>query len=205
MSIRIGKLKLGGRHKIEIGGHSVNPIDHAQDAVHEVEGVVKNALHEVEGAGNQVLHEVEGAGNQVLHEVEGAAQNALREIEHGIEALRDEIFKGLAKLTLDKAIGVIEETLPDVFTLTIGPFSFAYEDPGSKVETLRQYAHHPPGLDHVSDLVLALAPTTVSVSLSAELAFLLVSSDSLAVGFQADYTVKNFISRYGAIRRQLGV
>ncbi len=227
MSLKLGKLKIGGKHGIEIGGHSVNPADIANEAVDRIHGLANDALHEVESAGNTVLHEVESrandalheveskgrnslhvlesAGNTVLHEVESRANDALHEIEGGLANLRDEIFKGLAKLSLDKAVNILEATVPDSFSVTIGPFIIAYEDPASKIDTLRRYAHNPPGLDNVTDLVLALAPTTVSVCLSAELAFLLVSSDSLAVGFQADYTVENFISRYDKIRHQLGI
>lgn len=216
MSIKLGKLKIGGKRGISIGGHSVNPVDAARDvlhqvehaaneAVHHIEGEANTVLHEVEGAANTAVHEVSGAAQKGLHEIEGAADKALHEIENGLINIRDEIFKKLAGLTIGKAIGVLEATLPDVFTLTIGPFAFSYEDPAGKIDTLKGYAQHPPGLGQVSDLVLALSPTTVSVSLSAELAFLLVSSDSLAVGFEAEYEVENFIGRYDAIRKQLGI
>ena len=205
MSIKLGKLKIGGRHGVEIGGHSLNPADLAGDAKHQIDGIVQTAIHEVEGAAQQGIHGVEGAANDAVHHLENAANDALREIEHGLEDLRDEIFKGLAKLSIKKAIDILQATVPDSFTLTIGPFAFQYDNPNEKIDTLQHYADHPPSLDHMKDIVLALAPTVVSVSLSAELAFLLVSSNSLSVGFQADYEVENFISRFDAIKGQLGV
>lgn len=238
MSLKIGKLKIGGHHGVSIDGHSLNPGEIAKQALGEVEKGANEALHHIEGAGNEALHHLEGAGNEALqkitgtgndllhgletttenalhavkgasdkalHDIEGAAHTALVTVEHSVEHIRDEIFKGIAKQSIKKAVGWIEATLPDAFRLVLGPFSFAYENPAERLGVLRPYVAHPPGIGHVKDIVLALAPDVVTVSLSVELALVLLASDSLGVGFEADYKLKKFGDRYDAIRGQLGI
>ena len=188
MSIKLGKLKIGGKGGVSIDGHSPG------DVVNQVERAGSHAVHSIEGAGNEALHALEGAANQILHEVEAAVELAL-----------DEMFKKLSQAALHAAVRILKASAPNTFSLIVGPFTIVFPEPVKRVETLARYAQHPPGLDHFVDVVKALEPDKIYVDLSAQLSLVVISSQSLTLGFEAIYDVDEFVDKYHAIRGSLGL
>ena len=172
--------------------------DKTKDALN---GAIKDARRDIAHAQTDAIAQVKHVETEAAHSLDKVGTQIEAQVKH----IRDSVFKRLASLSINKAVDVIQATAPDSFTLTLGLFSFGFDDAQARVDTLQKYANHPPSLAHMPDIVKAIAPDNVTVDLSAEIAFLLVASDSLAVGFSATYTYDGFITRYASIRKSIGV
>lgn len=175
--------------------------DAGNQAQHQVTKVATDAGHAISDTANKAEKQFGDLAANAEHELSQVGEQAKKELEH----IRDQAFKVLAKGSINKAVDVIQTTAPDSFGIKLGPFAFDFDKVQDRIDTLQKYANNPPALGNFPDFVKQFAPASISVSLSAEIAFLLVASDSLSVGFTATYTLDGFISRYGKIRGVLGV
>ena len=115
------------------------------------------------------------------------------------EALK-EVLKQAQKGVLQQAIKVLDAAAPDTVSITIGPVGVNGIDVRQKISTVKYYANHPPQKNSdIKKMVQDLAPDSVSITLSAELALVLVSSSSLSLGMTLDYNSREFINRIDAI------
>lgn len=125
-----------------------------------------------------------------------AAEKAAKYID---EKAQQAVAK-LIKEGLKKALAVLEIAVPSSMDTQLGPFIIGIDDIKDRIETLRKWVDDPPlGRDRILEMIQEFAPSYVCVSISAEVAFLVVSSDSLSVGFELTFELQDFIDHYPAI------
>ena len=117
-------------------------------------------------------------------------------VEKALEAAIKEAQKGV----LSKAVHVLEAAAPDKVGLTIGPVGLNIGDVHDRLDTIKQWAKHPPSSKHdIRRMIETIGPSSVSINLSAELALVFVSSSSLSLGMSLSWETSAFLDRFEQI------
>ena len=79
-------------------------------------------------------------------------------------------------------------------------------DMTGRIDTLQRWAKKPPSSKNdIRQIIIEVAPTSVSINLSFSLAFLFVQTDSLAFGISATYETEDFLNKMDAILGRFGI
>ena len=153
--------------------------------------LAKQGWKEAKGVGNNIRPDriAQQAADIVKKEV-------VDEIPHLLESALSEAIKAAQSGVLKQAVKVLDVAAPDSVSLTIVPVGINGINVRQKISRVKYYANHPPGKkSEIKQLVKDLAPEGVSITLSAELALVIVSSSSLSLGMTLDYSTSDFIDR----------
>ena len=132
-----------------------------------------------------------------VREIEHLSESAAGEVVALVEAALQEALKAAQRGVLRQALRVLDAAAPDRVDLHIGPVGLWGINVRERIASIRHAAHNPPqSKADIRALVLALAPREVSVTLSAELALVLVASQSLSVGMTLTWEAEGFVGRF---------
>ncbi len=183
----------------------------------EIEGNLKGIQREIEGAARSaegslksIQREVEGAARLAEHQIDKLATKAFEDIkvaaEDALDDVREELVSAATAQALNIAIAVIQTVAPSTFRLKLGPIAIHLNDAAGRIDTLKYYADHAPGTGaDIKAMVIALAPTRISVGGDISLAFLIVQSDSLSVGWEAGWATEDVIDRLEDVLAHFGI
>ena len=157
---------------------------------------VKDTAGAASGAAGDVVDTLTGAGSDAVGaatDVAGDAVDAVAgEVERVLRALLDELAAGV----LGRVLAVLDVAVPSHLDIAVGPVEFHIGSVDDRIDDIRRVAESPPtDLAGVRAVIEALAPEAVSVNLSAELALLVVSSDSLKIGAKLTYDKDDFLAK----------
>ncbi len=163
-----------------------NPLDQAS---HGVEDVARRIAKEV-------VHPVEGVAHDALNKARHLEENLEHQVENAIKVALQKALSELQKGVLHKAVRVLDAARPDTASIQIGPITLGGINVQERFDALRLAVDNPPkdGAG-IKSLVKQLAPNTVSITLSAEIALVFVSSDSLSVGMTMEWDKDEFLKR----------
>ena len=164
---------------------------------------VSQAGHEVEKlarqAANEAVKPVKHVADEALAKAKHLEGNLEHEVEQAVKAALDLALREIQKGVLHSAVRILDAAAPDTADIQIGPIGLNDIDVRDRFDALRFAVDNPPRDKHgIKDLVQRLLPGSVSITLSAELALLIVSSDSLSVGMTLKWVRDNFIARADA-------
>ena len=181
--------------KIENEGNSV---------VNKVKNEGSGIINTIEKEGSGVINTIEKEGQKALNVVEEEIEKIPDTIEVALELAIDELSKAITKEGLKKAQTIVrtvknrmdkfaegeydEELNKITFGLDLGPFNLSYDSfydrSSDLVTTLDSFISKPPAFrrSDIKRLITALAPSSVGVSGSINVAFLVVNTDELGVG-----------------------
>ena len=146
---------------------------------------------------------VPSPGN-VLEDIKDLPEEALDEIPKLVEEAFEALIKEAQRGVFKKAVQILESEVPDSVSISIGPIRLAIPSVGDKLDTIRKWAKNPPSnKSDVRVMIIEIAPETVSITLSAELALVLVASSSLSVGMTMTWETDKFLTRFTKVVGQL--
>ena len=150
----------------------------------------------ISGAVNTVTGAASDAAAVPEHVIEEVIDAVKRELPDLVDAALEELLKVISSQLLARAAKIYEFTVPDEVEISVGPFGLVIADIHDKIDAVGKWINHPPtSKDGVRQCISEIGPTSVSITLSAELALLVVSSDSLAVGCKLVWSVEAFLER----------
>ena len=165
-------------------------------------GEIKHGVHHAE---HQVEHGVSHAAHKVKDGVEQGTDEAAKGVAEGtaavVQAVEDDIKAGM-KAAIQKAVhrawsimkAALEIATPTTIQVQISALSFEVDDPLEHVKTMEHYAKHPAfDRDTLIDLVTAIGPDTVSLSVGAEAVELVVTSIDEEIEVTLTYELDEFI------------
>lgn len=160
---------------------------------HTAELNFKSVAHAAEGDFSKLVHSAEGGFKQLAKETETAFTDTLPKL---VEAALNELLKELSGKLLNQIIDIIQIAVPDEMEIQIGPVTFALDDVNDRIDTLQKWAKNPPGKDDVKEMIITIAPSKVSIVVSAEMAALVVTSKSLGVGTTMSWGTDKFLDKF---------
>ena len=151
-----------------------------------------------------IEHDVIVPSSQAFSEVEvffvGAKNSIVDEVKSGVDAVTQQAVAKLVSAGLKQALAVLEIATPSSMSLQLGPFVITIDDVKDRLGTMRRWIDHPPvGRESIKEMILTFSPSTVTVSISAQIAFLVVSSSSLSVGFDLTFGIEDYWEHADAI------
>ena len=179
-----------------------------KEARNSIATVGDKAEDEVRTAGSHLVHELEATGKRLADDVEDVAEKAIDELEDDVKEALEAIFATMASEGLKRGVAVLEKAerigetaLTDAsFSLDISAVGLEWGDIGGRITELREKvsaaARKPPKLTraYVIQIIEALAPDRVSLSLDVKLAALVVTSDDIGVGFGFSVSTPAFLA-----------
>lgn len=156
----------------------------------EISAHTASAKHEISDAVPVELNKaVEKAREEVEKIVWKAVELALVELEKGV---------------LKKALAVIDASVPDLVSIQIGPITLFGIRVREKLDAVKRIAQNPPkDAAGFKQAAADLSPASVNVTLSGQLALLIVSSESLSVGMTLTWEPDRFLDRIEALIKEL--
>lgn len=153
---------------------------------------------------NGVKREVVRPSKQAIANIEAEfhskSDHVADRVEAHINAAAQAAVAELIKQGLITGLQVLELAVPSEMALTLGPVVIVFGDVKDRIETMRKWIDDPPiGRSRIKELILEFAPTSITISISAELAFLVVSSDSLSVGMDLTFDTKDFMDHFESV------
>lgn len=178
--------------------------------IRDIEGAahhaVEGAVHTVEGAANSAVHQIEGKVQDGLHQVEGKVKELPHLAEDALKQAAQAVVAEMARVTLTKALKVVKTFEPSTIGLTIGPASFSVPDIQNKTDLLEKWSSIPPkGREQIIQAIRDFDPGDVTLSLSAELAAVVIASDSLSIGFSVTWNIGEFVKRADEMLSEFGL
>ena len=161
-------------------------------------GEIKHGVHH---AAHQVEHAADKAGHEAKHDADKAAQGVAEGTDAIVSAVEDSIKSGVGA-AVQKAVhhawaimkAALEIATPNTIQVQVSAISFEVDDPLEHVKVMEHYAKHP-SFDRQAliDLVTAIAPDTVSLSVGAEAVELVVTSIDEEIEVTLTYELEEFI------------
>lgn len=140
-------------------------------------------------------HQAQQAVSAAPDAVQDAVQEALAEVPPIVEAALEHMIEAAASGILDKAVKVLHLAVPSRVKLTVGPVGLHISSVDGLIDSLDAWAHHPPtDANGVRMMIEDLAPDSVSITLTAELALVVVSSASLSLGMEPEWDKDDFLT-----------
>ncbi len=141
---------------------------------------------------------------KALDKVEHLPDEALKEIPKLVGHALEELVKEAQRGALRKAVNVLEAEVPDDVSLTIGPVGLDIPDVRTRFDAIRRWANNPPAnKNDIRHMIEDLAPASVSITLSSQLAIVFVSSSSLSLGMTMTWPTAEFLKRLDGIWSRL--
>ena len=220
-SIRHGIEGLGNDVKRginDLGGdvkRSINDAQHsaegginkvASDARHSFADVQHKAESEITKIAGDAAHAIKNTASQIEDELEDAAKQALEATKDEAIALAQAAMKEISRGAINKVVDAAQVVMPTSVGLSLGPIKLSIGDMTGRIDTLQRWASNPPSSkDDIRQIIIEVAPTSVSINLSFSLAFLFVQSDSLKLGVTATYNTKDFLDKMDEILGRFGI
>ena len=174
-----------------------------KNGIHEVasqaENQVKNAAHDVESQLKSSFEELED-------ELEEAAKDAFEAVKDEAMELAQAAMKEISKGALNKAVDAIQIVVPKSISLGLGPIGLEIGDINDKIDTFQKWASNPPSTKNdIRAIVEQIAPSSVSITISIGLAFLVVQSESLELEVGATYETSDFLDNLDVLLGHWGI
>jgi len=191
-----GLFKKGGselQHLINEAKHEINVAKDA--AIASLKNEERNISRNIENQSGRAVEKIKNETNTTIEKINHEFDNLnLKEV---IDEEIKEFITYLTSETFKKIIKKIEIVTPLDITLSIGPADLTFEEPAKKVKQLLKLSENPPATKkEVKQTIIDLSPNKVSLSVSVQLALLVVSSSSLEVGVSASWTPEQFVKNY---------
>ena len=202
----------------------------ANRAKNEVESTANRVKNDVESTANRVKNDVEKTANKAKNEVEGAVKDIPKHIEKVAQKVIDEISDAILSEGIKKSLQAIrvtrkkmeelEKKKPQLvefidnvgYSLKLGPVTLKYTSFYSRAlvieKELEALSKKKLKLNRTTilDTVKALAPDTVDLGISVNLAALVVSSDDLGLGFDVpEIPIPLFLELGDLILKEIGI
>ncbi|MCY4020164.1 MAG: hypothetical protein OXG39_12225 [Chloroflexi bacterium] len=179
---------------------ALSAINHAKDG----------AVGAVDAAETAATQSVKAAGSVAEQGVEAAGAAAIRDVKAVWHDVESGLFGALARQGLNAAVTVARAAAPSALKVTLGPVSVQLVNIPTAIGLLEAAAKSPPRdraslLTFVSGLSSAGLVSGVSLTGSVALAALVVESDSLSVGFEAEWDAQGFLARFDALMDAIGL
>lgn len=179
----------------------------AEKAIH---GAENGALSAIKSAEGQAVSAVQKTESAALAEVQAAGKAAAREAGQLLDAVASGLLGSLAKEALELASRLAKAFAPSQLQLTLGPIQLTLTNIPEAVDLLDTAAAAPPVTRadlsaYIHDWVNNGIVDSVSVQADVALAALVVTSDDLKAGFQAQWSADDWLSRQEAIFDAIGL
>ena len=176
--------------------HDVNKI--GNEIKHDVNKIGNEIKHDVTAVAHKAESELSHAATQIKHEIEDISEKALDELEHDAKAVIEALFRELTKKGLRTGVNILkkaerlsETALKDAgFEVDISAVVLVWNDIGGRATDIRQKVESllqkPPHLSrhYILEVIKAVAPDQVGLSLDVKLAALIVTSDDVGASFR---------------------
>ena len=202
------------------------------NAIHTIEGKVTDAEHAVQGKLNWAQQQFVGNTTRIANDLKTDLTKVGETIKTDTEKLVKEALESIAKgfghkgiqlahhlaESMHEDLAAFEKSDPELveeinntgFGFQIGPISCEwtnfYDRSADIVELLAKYTESPPGINiaDIKKLILAVGPTTITISVSIGLA-LGIDSDVLEAGAWANIPTKLGVLVFAKALKKLGV
>lgn len=199
----IGPVRDHGGGKLPPHVDGFNPADIVKKAEHAALSAINSAQQAAVGA----VRSAESTALGDIKSAESAALGVVKGVWHDIES---GLFGALAKQGLSAAVKVAEAVSPGSLSVTLGPVTLNLVHISAAIGLLKTAAASPP---HDRASLKALLEKLEqggflgSAQLQGDLALaaLVVESDSLSVGFQAEWDAPTFVSQFDPLMDAIGL
>ena len=199
----------GIKNQVEQGVRSVGKQveEYLRAVQHDAEKGVRNVEKAVAGT----LQDTASKAQAELTAAAGKAKTALTEKLPALaeKAVQDAIQAGAAKIakeSLEAGLAIVKVAVPASLALQLGPVGFSISGIVDKIELLERWAANPPkGREQILAAVVEFDPGEVSITAEAQLALVLVSSESLSVGVTATWSAAEFVKNGDALLQRMGL
>ena len=156
--------------------------------------------HKIAGSGNWWKGKLTKEGKHILSEVEERGQKNLARIEDRTKIAAEQVLKemlgSLTSPALDKWIDWVELFAPSAAGLELGPLAFEVENVTERIDYFRGLAKNPPtGSADLKEVILAVAPSSVTLTLSANISLVVLNIDELGVGGWIKIETADFLAK----------
>ena len=177
----------------------------------QLENKVKNLINQIEGKGQEMISNVHSVGENTVNNVKTTGENAVTLVrgelqkipesaEDAVENIVKNVVASLQSKAFEKFLKVVESFSPTEVGLVLGPFEIAVENPKERVEYLVNLKDHPPtDKDGIVGLLKDLAPDTVKLNLTVEVAIVFLSIDALSIGGWVTVNTQQVIEKIGEV------
>lgn len=192
-----------GRFGDDVKRGITNTAKKARDEINKAGDLAEDEFNKVVGHAKDELNDLK---NEAKKELEDVAETVEDELKDSFKEASQKALGFIAGESLEKAVDIAQVLAPDSMDIQIGPVSINVDNIKDRIDLLQKWAKNPPNAKNsIKEFITEFAPTSVSISVSAELAFLVVSSDSLSVGFGATWTTEGFLEKYDDIMRHFNL
>ena len=176
----------------------------------QVEGNVKSVGHQVESGVKDVGHDAEEAIEKVAkdakEDIEEFAEETWEEMKESANeaahALMEEFQKGL----LNKLVDGLQVAMPTSTNLKLGPFVLGISDWTHRINVLQRWASNPPSSrNDLRAIIEELTPSSVTIVMSASVAFVVIQTDSLEFGVENTYETADFLDKFDTLLAHYGI
>lgn len=182
--------------------HEIHDLSH--EAEKGINNLAQQGRHELSSITELGKNELQSTFSELGKQAEAMVEKSMAELKHEAETTFHEVISAimaeLTASTMRKAVDIAQTLAPDTMSLKIGPFGLEIDDVKDRIDTMQRWADHPPnGKDDLKEMIITLAPSSVSVEIDIQFAALIVSSDALEVGFAASWNTESFIEKFDDI------
>ncbi|MYE01851.1 MAG: hypothetical protein F4Y03_11350 [Alphaproteobacteria bacterium] len=175
--------------------------------IKKAEQAALSAIHSAESGAVSAVHSAQSTATAAVKSVETEAVAAVKAVWHDVES---GLFGQLAKAGIAAAVKVARAVSPGALSVTLGPVTLNLVNIPGAIDLLAAAEQHPPhdraslksfveGLEHGGFI------GGVQIQGDVALAALVVESDSLSVGFQAEWDGPTFVSRFDLLMDAIGL
>lgn len=177
-----------------------NPIKEIKKLYREFKDESSKAINEIKDGANKAKDEIDNTAEKSIKELKLETGKIDKMAKDAVDDAVKEVFAMAAKGTFTQAVDIAQIFAPDSFGLKIGPIGLNISNIETKIDTLQKWAKNPPtSKRHIKNIIETLAPTSISIDIDVQFAALFVSSESLEVGFNAEWTTENFLKKFDDI------
>lgn len=206
---RSGINKLGGQIKKDLRKVERD----IEKTAHEVEGLTKKAEHEINSLVKNAEHGLHDAADSLKQTFEDdlreLAENAIEEVEEVIEKAAHALITFSTTELLHRFIDLLQHhhITPEEFPeLDLSVVRIKIKDVNERIDALQEYADK--GVhsrDDIVRLVETLAPTYVTIVVSARLVALVASTNATGMGFKVPIPTAKLVGKIDDVLKDLGV
>ena len=176
----------------------------------EVEGNVKSVAHRAEDTLKGVAHEaeesLENAVKNAKEEIEEFGEEAWEEMKKAANEAAHELMEEFQKGLLNKLVDGLQIALPTATNLKLGPFVLGISDWTQRINVLQKWASNPPtSRGDLRAIIEELAPSSVTIVMSASVAFVVIQTDSLEFGVENTYETVDFLDKFDDLLAHYGI
>ena len=196
----MGKIRrLGGQVEDSVKGVGRKVEGEVKDVAHHAESGIKSVAHDAEET-------LEKAAKDAKEDIEEFAEEAWEEMKESANAAAQALMEEFQKGLLNKLVDGLQIALPTSTNLKLGPFVLGISDWTKRINVLQRWASKPPSSS--SDLryfIEELTPSSVTIVMSASVAFVVIQTDSLEFGVENTYETADLLDKFEDLLAHYGI